>query len=185
MAEPRLHTLDRSMLATLEGIVYGNPFSDEGDEFIQRLVPGCRSAGLERDREALAQLVEPLLQPYSDFAKQPVERDGSPPRRSGVAVRQVPPSRLRDRCSRLAARSAQSLPRPSTSRATSCAACSRSALPSPPRRVTSRTRIGGKVSFDSAIYRRESWTRPHLHFFMTSAVSMASTSPFHLATSAS
>ena len=50
----------------LARVVYGNPFSDERAQVIQRLVPGATSEELAFDQEALRRMVEPRLRPYTD-----------------------------------------------------------------------------------------------------------------------
>ena len=66
MAGARLKASEREFLAALERVVYGNPFSDERAQLIQRLVPGATSAELVVDQEALRRMVEPRLRPYTD-----------------------------------------------------------------------------------------------------------------------
>src|SRR5437762_1523880 len=66
MAGARLKASEREFFATLERVVYGNQFSDERAQLIQRLVPGATSAELVLDREALTRMVEPRLRPYTD-----------------------------------------------------------------------------------------------------------------------
>jgi hypothetical protein len=66
MADTRLKASEREFFAALEGVVYGNSFSDEREKVVQRLVPGASVADLARDREALPRLVKPWLVPYSE-----------------------------------------------------------------------------------------------------------------------
>ena len=66
MAGTRLKAAEREFFAALERVVYGNPFSDERAQVIQRLVPGATGAQLAGDREALARMVEPRLRAYAD-----------------------------------------------------------------------------------------------------------------------
>jgi DNA-binding NtrC family response regulator len=58
-----LKPAERAFLAALGDVVFGNPFSDERDALVRRLVPGAAHGAL--DREALAQLTEPHLLPYA------------------------------------------------------------------------------------------------------------------------
>jgi DNA-binding NtrC family response regulator len=66
MAGTRLKPSEREFFAALERVVYGNPFSDERAQVVQRLVPGATSGELIRDREALPRMVEPRLRAYPD-----------------------------------------------------------------------------------------------------------------------
>jgi DNA-binding NtrC family response regulator len=66
LASARLTASEREFFAALERVVYGNPFSDERAQLIQRLVPGATSAELVLDQEALRRMVEPRLRPYGD-----------------------------------------------------------------------------------------------------------------------
>ena len=55
---------DREFLAALANVVFGNPFSPQRAALILQLVPGATSRDLIRDREALARLVAPRLEPW-------------------------------------------------------------------------------------------------------------------------
>ena len=66
MAGARLKASEREFFVALGRVVYGNPFSDERAQVIQRLVPGATSAELVLDQEALRRMVEPRLRPYTD-----------------------------------------------------------------------------------------------------------------------
>ncbi len=66
MANARLKPSEREFFAALGRVMYGNPFSDERAQVIQRLVPGATSAELVIDQEALRRMVEPRLLPYAD-----------------------------------------------------------------------------------------------------------------------
>lgn len=66
MAEAGLKAGEREFFSALDRVVYGNPFSDERTELVRRLVPGATNATLVADREALARLVQPWLQRFSD-----------------------------------------------------------------------------------------------------------------------
>jgi sigma-54 specific flagellar transcriptional regulator A len=68
MAGIRLQASEREFFTALDNVVYGNPFSDEREALIHRLVPGATSEELARDREALARLVTPRLRAYSAVA---------------------------------------------------------------------------------------------------------------------
>ena len=65
MPGSRLKPAEREFFAALQQVVYGNPFSDERAQVIQRLVPGATSAELTRDREALPRMVESRLRTYA------------------------------------------------------------------------------------------------------------------------
>src|SRR5437867_4527586 len=54
---------DREFFARLGGVVFGNPFSAERAQRIGRLVPGAALPDLDSNREALARVVEPRLEP--------------------------------------------------------------------------------------------------------------------------
>jgi len=62
MQDSRLSASDRDFFAALANVVYGNPFSAERTALIERLAPGT-SARIA-DREALARLVAPRLEPF-------------------------------------------------------------------------------------------------------------------------
>ena len=66
MAGTRLKASEREFFAALGRVVYGNPFSDERAQVIQRLVPGVTSQELALDQEALRRMVEPRLRAYTD-----------------------------------------------------------------------------------------------------------------------
>jgi sigma-54 specific flagellar transcriptional regulator A len=66
MAAARLKASEREFFVALGRVIYGNPFSDERAQVIQRLVPGATSAELVIDQEALRRMVEPRLRPYPD-----------------------------------------------------------------------------------------------------------------------
>jgi DNA-binding NtrC family response regulator len=61
----RLNSSEREFFAALDDVVYGNPFSDEREKLIQRLVPGATAEELLRDQDALRRFVEPQLSAYS------------------------------------------------------------------------------------------------------------------------
>ena len=65
MPSARLQPVEREFFAALDDVVYGNPFSDERAQLIQRLVPGATAAQLVRDQDALRRLVEPRLSSYA------------------------------------------------------------------------------------------------------------------------
>jgi DNA-binding NtrC family response regulator len=58
----RLSAADREFLAALADVVFGNPFTPERTALIQRLAPDA-PGDLTSDREALARVVAPRLQP--------------------------------------------------------------------------------------------------------------------------
>src|SRR5436309_805666 len=60
----RLSAPDRDFLAALADVVFGNPFTPQRNELIARLAPGAPLSGLTGDREALARVVEPRLEPW-------------------------------------------------------------------------------------------------------------------------
>ena len=68
MPAPRLQPSEREFFAALDDVVYGNPFSDEREKIIQRLVPGATPVELLRDPDALRRIVEPRLAAYSSLA---------------------------------------------------------------------------------------------------------------------
>lgn len=55
---------DREFFAALGEIVFANPFSAERAQRIARLAPGVPIGDLDRNREALARVVEPRLAPW-------------------------------------------------------------------------------------------------------------------------
>ena len=69
MASTRLKPAEREFFVALWPVVYGNPFSDERAQIIQRLIPGASSAELMLDQEALRRMVEPRLRPYTDASQ--------------------------------------------------------------------------------------------------------------------
>ena len=69
MAGTRLKASEREFFVALGRVIYGNPFSDERAQVIQRLVPGASSAELVLDQEALRRMVEPRLHPYTDASE--------------------------------------------------------------------------------------------------------------------
>ena len=75
MGATRLQAADREFLVALHRVVYGNPFSDERAQLIQRLVPGASSAQLAADREALPRIVEPRLSAFADGDVQRLNAD--------------------------------------------------------------------------------------------------------------
>ena len=66
MVGARLKGPEREFFAALERVVYGNPFSDERERMIQRLVPAATREELALDPEILRKIVEPRLIPYAD-----------------------------------------------------------------------------------------------------------------------
>jgi DNA-binding NtrC family response regulator len=68
MPVTRLQPSEREFFAALDDVVYGNPFSDEREKLIQRLVPGATAEELVRDQDALRRLVEPRLSAYATHA---------------------------------------------------------------------------------------------------------------------
>jgi len=60
MAMPKIPPADRPFFAALADVVYGNPFSRQRTELILRLAPGVQLV----DREALARVVVPRLEPF-------------------------------------------------------------------------------------------------------------------------
>lgn len=68
MPSTRLQPSEREFFAALDDVVYGNPFSDEREKIIQRLVPAATPVELLRDQDALRRLVEPRLAAYSSPA---------------------------------------------------------------------------------------------------------------------
>jgi len=66
MADARLKTSEREFFVALERVIYGNPFSDERAQLIQRLVPGATGAQLALDQHALRRIVEPRLRLYNE-----------------------------------------------------------------------------------------------------------------------
>ena len=60
MSVPRITSADRPFFAALAAVVYGNPFSTRRADLILRLAPGVQLV----DREALARVVAPRLEPF-------------------------------------------------------------------------------------------------------------------------
>src|SRR6476620_10281441 len=69
MPGTRLQPSEREFLSALDRVVYGNPFSDEREQIVQRLVPGSSGQEIGPDREKLTHKVEPLLRAYADADK--------------------------------------------------------------------------------------------------------------------
>lgn len=63
MAAARLDANQREFLAALGDVVFGNPFTPERSALIRRLAPDA-PGNLASDREALARVVAPKLQPF-------------------------------------------------------------------------------------------------------------------------
>ena len=55
--------IDRDFFAALADVVFGNPFSPQRDALIVRLAPQAKPGDLINDREALARVVAPKLEP--------------------------------------------------------------------------------------------------------------------------
>jgi sigma-54 specific flagellar transcriptional regulator A len=55
--------LDREFFGALADVVFGNPFTPRRDQLIVRLAPGAPAGDLISDREALARVVRPKLEP--------------------------------------------------------------------------------------------------------------------------
>src|SRR5436190_22526867 len=66
MPGTRLQPSDREFFDALDRVVYGNPFSDEREQLVQRLAPGPSGQQIGPDHEALTRKVEPMLRPYAD-----------------------------------------------------------------------------------------------------------------------
>jgi transcriptional regulator with AAA-type ATPase domain len=79
MTDARLKTADREFFSALDRVVYGNPFSDQRADLVQRLVPNATQEDLVVDREALARLVLPRLRAFSDSTE--LSRMGTEDRR--------------------------------------------------------------------------------------------------------
>ena len=56
--------MDASFFASLADVVFGNPFSAKRAALIAKLAPGAKPGDLTEDREALARLVRPRLEPW-------------------------------------------------------------------------------------------------------------------------
>ncbi len=59
-----LGTPDREFFLALANVVFGNPFTPQRDQLIVRLAPGAPLGDLTSDREALARVVGPRLEPW-------------------------------------------------------------------------------------------------------------------------
>src|SRR5436309_15662108 len=70
----RLSGGDREFFAALGEVVFGNPFSEERAQRIGRLAPGAALADLDGNREALARVVEPRLEPLLGDGAQALRR---------------------------------------------------------------------------------------------------------------
>src|SRR5262245_12216316 len=55
--------LDREFFGSLGDVVFGNPFTPKRDQLIVRLAPGAPAGDLISDRQALARVVRPELEP--------------------------------------------------------------------------------------------------------------------------
>ena len=55
---------DREFFLALANVVFGNPFTPQRDQLIVRLAPGAPLGDLTSDREALARVVGPRLEPW-------------------------------------------------------------------------------------------------------------------------
>ena len=55
---------DREFFVSLANVTFGNPFSAERAALIAKLAPGAKPGDLTEDREALARLVKPRLEPW-------------------------------------------------------------------------------------------------------------------------
>jgi sigma-54 dependent transcriptional regulator, flagellar regulatory protein len=64
MSREWVSAADREFFGALADVVFGNPFSPERAALIVRLAPGARPGDLTQDREALARLVVPRLEPW-------------------------------------------------------------------------------------------------------------------------
>src|SRR5256885_16411755 len=64
MSTARLSSSDRDFFAALADVVFGNPFTPQRDQLIVRLAPGAPLGDLTSDREALARVVGPRLEPW-------------------------------------------------------------------------------------------------------------------------
>src|SRR6266571_2916089 len=59
-----LNAADREFFAALADVVFGNPFTPQRDQLIVRLAPEAPLGDLTSDREALARVVGPRLEPW-------------------------------------------------------------------------------------------------------------------------
>src|SRR2546423_8860569 len=64
MSLAQLNASDRDFFAALANVVFGNPFTPQRDQLIVRLAPGAPLGDLTSDREALARVVGPRLEPW-------------------------------------------------------------------------------------------------------------------------
>ncbi|HVY05188.1 MAG TPA: sigma 54-interacting transcriptional regulator [Burkholderiales bacterium] len=64
MSSAKLKSTDREFLSLIGGVVFGNPFSEARDRLIVQLAPGAIPGDLTTDREALARVVGPRIQPW-------------------------------------------------------------------------------------------------------------------------
>jgi transcriptional regulator with AAA-type ATPase domain len=64
MSTTRLSTPDRDFFTALAEVVFGNPFTPQRDQLIVRLAPSAPLGDLTSDREALARIVGPRLEPW-------------------------------------------------------------------------------------------------------------------------
>src|SRR5437773_2407262 len=64
MSLAQLNASDRDFFAALADVVFGNPFTPQRDQLIVRLAPGAPLGDLTSDREALARIVGPRLEPW-------------------------------------------------------------------------------------------------------------------------
>jgi hypothetical protein len=64
MAHRKIPAADREFIAVLADVAYGNPFTPQRAGLVSRLAPGATPADQITDREALARVVAPRLQPY-------------------------------------------------------------------------------------------------------------------------
>ena len=56
--------MDRDFLNAIADVAFGNPFSAQRAALVARLAPGAKPGDLTQDREALARLVAPRLEPW-------------------------------------------------------------------------------------------------------------------------
>src|SRR6266699_2968824 len=64
MSMAKLGAPDRDFFAALADVVFGNPFTPQRDQLIVRLAPEAPLGDLTSDREALARIVGPRLEPW-------------------------------------------------------------------------------------------------------------------------
>ena len=74
MPKTRLSPGDREFFAELSEIVFGNPFSAERAKKIARLVPNAPLGDLDINREALARVVGPRVEPWLREGAQALQR---------------------------------------------------------------------------------------------------------------